>query len=208
MKGLLLKDVYSVVKHCKLMLFVVIPTFMLVSLIDHNTAFFSFFCILLCETIPVTVIAYDEKSKWHIFCDTLPYTRKLFVTSKYIMSLFSIITPWLLISITQIIVNTFSKSNKTSDLIGIIVCTLSLGIIFSSLLMPLIFKMGTEKGRIAHMAIIMLFSILGAITASFISDNNVELSFVPFIGFLLPISIVLFISSWFLSVKFYEKREL
>jgi hypothetical protein len=36
--------------------------------------------------LPVTLLSYDEKEKWHIYSGTFPYSRAQIVSSKYVFA--------------------------------------------------------------------------------------------------------------------------
>ena len=85
MKGLLLKDLYMVVKYCKAYLLIAV-VFLAVSLMGSDNLFFIFYPCLLCGMIPVNLLAYDERSRWPQYCGTLPYTKGQIVSGKYLMA--------------------------------------------------------------------------------------------------------------------------
>ena len=84
MKGLLLKDFYMAMKYCRA--YVVIAVVFSLLSIWGNTSFLLAYPVLLASVIPVNLISYDEKSRWQQYCETMPYTRKQVVDSKYLMS--------------------------------------------------------------------------------------------------------------------------
>ncbi len=75
MKGLLLKDWYMILKYCRAFL-VILVIFMGVSAVSESALFFALYPMILVTMVPVTLMSYEEKSGWNIYCDTMPSTRK------------------------------------------------------------------------------------------------------------------------------------
>ena len=88
MRGLLRKDFYLLWSYCRLM-----PLFLLAFIIfsafssDGQSPFFIYYPCILSSTLPVNLLAYDDAEHWLTYCDTLPVTRRQYVSGKYIMSL-------------------------------------------------------------------------------------------------------------------------
>ena len=73
----------------------------------------------------------------------------------------------------------------------------------AALCLPLMFKYGTQKGRIAF------FVVIGVFCASTVFLDVPELTGVSLPMVLLPLmSLAVFGVSWLLSVRFYQKREI
>ena len=79
MKGLLLKDYYTLLKQVRfylifLLIFTIIPNMNLSSI-----------AIVYAAMLPITVIAFDERSKWDQLAAMMPYTERELVFSKYVL---------------------------------------------------------------------------------------------------------------------------
>ena len=82
-----------------------------------------------------------------------------------------------------------------------------LSIFMMSLILPIIYRFGVERGRIAMMLVLFTPTILIYVFAQF-SKGMPNLSGVIKFWFLIPIGvIVLFILSIFWSIHIYEKKE-
>ena len=75
MKGLLLKDYYMLLKYCRPYALIVL-IFGVCSLADGGNLFMLAYPAVLCGINSVSLLAYDEKSRWQQYCETMPYTRK------------------------------------------------------------------------------------------------------------------------------------
>ncbi len=84
------------------------------------------------------------------------------------------------------------------------------GLFIPSIMLPPVFKMGAEKGRIVYYVEIFAIALIFGIFSEFQAELARWLAY--FGSLIVPIAIagmlLLFGISWMLSVKFYERREL
>ena len=208
MKGLLLKDRYMMNKYCRAYLVIAI-VFIAVSLVSNDNMFFIFYPCLLCGMIPVNLLAYDERSRWLQYSCTLPYSREQFVSAKYLIGLLAQVAMLIVTGIAQAIKMSVTGNFIIGNFIVLILSMLIISTFTSSIALPFIFKMGVEKGRIAY------FVMIGFVcSASFLASNLFKGQFEskiqpksPF-AVLAVVGIGVYIFSWFLSVRFFKKREI
>lgn len=203
MKGLLLKDFYVLFKNCRVFM-VLILVFIAVSLFGDDNWFFIIYPCLFAGMFPMTLIAYDERSGWSHYCGTLPYTRAQLVSVKYTVGLLINAVILLLIALVQV-----AKGANELDrnaLTGLLTCAGAIGLVSPALLLPFVFRFGSEKGRIAY------YIVIGAICAgSVILFSGERISGV--LGgqtawlMLGGAAIALYAGSWLLSVALYQNRE-
>jgi hypothetical protein len=207
MKGLILKDLYVVIKQMKVLLLIVV----LFTILLGST--FGVFLLLYCAMLPITTIAYDERAKWDKYAATMPYSRRDVVLSKYLLGLACMVVALILVFIGTLVYGVFTDAVFTGgSLVEMVIMLVSLfcvTLIFMAINMPIIFKWGVEKGRIIFIAGIAAFAaIIGATsvienTAIFIEGflNNYYYIFILAGVALLGASIPL-------SIKLYEQRDL
>ncbi|MCO8193455.1 ABC-2 transporter permease [Anaerofustis sp. NSJ-163] len=210
MKGLLLKDMYELIKQCKfILLFCVVYVFLSYT---ESGYFFLAFSIIFFSLLPTTIMALDERSKWESYAITMPYTRKEMVLSKYILSLGGVIFMSVLYEFVNIIIYFINSSYAMSivDSFNIILPFCLMAIIISSVNLPINFKFGAEKGRLGTILICVVIGVIGGGLFSQ-SSGSVELinyfMNIPSFVYLVLIAL-LWIVSYFVSVKIYEKRAL
>lgn len=212
MKGILTKDLYVAVKQCRYILispivFVVISVFGQ----DAGRFFFVFFASLLMSMFPMTIMSFDERSRWDVFSVALPYKRSDIVLSKYVLSMAGNIAAAALYFVISLIVNAGNWDIEYYFSIAVIAA--SFGFIYTAIAFPPIFKMGVEKGRIWYLVSIAVISAIGGVIAQTSSGlfspttepipvENLSAGLIAF-----PISVILVAISAVISVKFYEKRE-
>lgn len=202
MKGLLLKDFYMSVKYCRAFMLIIV-VFIAISFFGDENTFFLSFPALIAGMIPVTLIAYEERCKWTVYSQTLPITRAQTVSSKYIVSLISIVAVIILATIVQAIRAANLGQFDIEGFAALMFALFAISLIVPGILLPLIFKFGSEKGRIAY------YIIIGIVCAATVFLRSETFSMIRMPSYLfIVIGAAVFILSWFISIKVYEKREL
>lgn len=206
MKGLLLKDFYNMKKCCWTFL-IIILVFTIVSVFGDNNSFFIAYPVIIAGMIPVTLISYDERSRWDVYCDTLPYSRAQVVASKYIFTILLVAASVVFVGLAQIAKMFRADLFVWDGYFSLLGCLMVLGAISPGIILPFIFKFGAEKGRYAYFVMIFVACIGSGILGDvlkYISESEI-MTWLPAICILG--SILLFTISWKVSVVFYQKRE-
>ena len=210
MKGLILKDFYMAIKYCRF--YLVITVIFAIASIYGDSAFFLFYPVLMAGIIPINLISYDEKSKWNVYAGAFPYTRREYVSVKYIVTLIFLGIGIGLIAIAQAVHMFMTGDVDWNSYVTILSVLPALGLISPCILLPTVFKLGVEKGRIVYFAVIFVvcgtFAVLGALSI----DLNMG-QFLHNIGsWLIPTALgiggLLLIASWNLSAYLYQRREI
>lgn len=218
MKGLVLKDLYTIKKQFWFIGFYVI-LFSVFGIIGQNMTMYSVFFTMFTGMMPITALSFDERSKWSGYAVSLPVTRAASVISKYLLGLIFIVPIAIYNFIVYLIDNGIQADNVVSGGILYTVLISSVGIILLSIMLPLMFKFGTEKGRIVLILIYVFFgAVFGAIIAGMSSEVLGQLMNNQFIGTLISapmilalsafiISILLMVLSICISIRIYNKKE-
>ena len=202
MKGLLLKDLYMTGKYCKPYIFIVI----LFTILSGYTTqvFMHIYPLVFVSMIPFTLGAYDEKSKWNIYCDTFPVSRKTVVSSRYVLTLI-FVGATLILSIVSYIVSTFiSNGFDARSYLSIVAMMLLVSFVNTSVILPIYFKFGTEKARIIYMVGVGATTGITMGVSVGMSDDLTAIN--PFVWIM--ISLALYGLSWIVSINLYENKEL
>ena len=211
MKGLLLKDFYQVIRYCRSYLLICLVFLGLSLFAPDSNAFFTVYPCLLASMIPVTLISYDTASRWEVMSLTLPYSRFQLVTAKYLVGLLCEMAVLLLTVLCQGL-NMAAAGVFSATELGELGATLfTISLLLPALMLPLIFKLGVEKGRTLYLAGIgVLMAVCGIGYAQIAETGNpFHISISPIApAVALPfLSIILYVISWRLSIRFYEKRD-
>ena len=198
MLALLLKDLYTLKAQMKHFLFILI-IFALAFQAEAG-AFAVFYATLL----PVTSLAYDEQSKWPQLALMLPYSIKDIVLSKYLLG-------WFLSFVVSMLYGLVSLLIDGGDYF-LVVIFMSLALCFLALTLPLVFWLGTEKGRLLLVAVLAgIFGMIGATGYISVLYGMQEVPFgsVPaFSGVCLLGTLLFNVLSIFLSIFLYKRRLL
>lgn len=208
MKGLLLKDLYMMRKYCRSYLIITV-VFIAVSFASNENLFFIFYPCLLCGTIPVNLLGYDERSKWLQYSETMPYTKGQIVSGKYLIGLGTQVAILIITGIAQAIRMSVSGTFVLGEYLVLLMLLLIMSLLASSVTLPFMFKLGVEKGRMAYYFMIGIVCA-GSIIASNLLSNGLqsEIKLNGILPIICLVGIGIYALSWYLSVIFYKKREI
>ncbi len=209
MKFLILKDYYNV-KHNLKQLMILVLIFA-VTILPAGPEMFMITISVICSTLITTTFSFDERSKWSKYALIMPVSRKNYVKSKYCMSLIFGGSGLVLGIVCGIIGGIVTKKPVTFSLMLVCILVSLIAILFiNAFMIPQIIKFGTEKARITFLIIVIIPSGIVFVGAKILQFLQVEVTekllVYGLIGALL-ISIGLFIGSYFLSVKWFSKKE-
>lgn len=208
MKGLLLKDWYMMKKYMRSYL-VLLIVFVAISLGNGDQMFFAFYPMLISGMIPTSLMAYDERSKWDVYCGTLPCTKAEIVSAKYVLGILLQTLIILLTAIVQGIQMVRTGHFDWSSYLALVQMLLVMGCVASSVTLPFMYKFGVEKGRMAYYVMVVFVSGGSAIAATLFRDwLKMEAAADLPLALLTLAAMGVYALSWWLSIRFYEKREL
>ena len=204
MKGLFLKDFYVAKKNLRTFL-VMILAFSLGSLAAwENGNFFLCYGIVMMPGITMSLISYDERYHWDVYAGAMPLSREQLVTEKYLLHLGMVLVwlPVLLLLQHFQQVPAFGGSPLT-----LLVAGLNLGLLLPGILLPIIFALGTEKGRAGYYVVLFGGMILATVSERLTSlSGYVPEAVASIVMILLPAAV--YVLSWRIAIRLYEKRSL
>ncbi len=201
MKGLLLKDFINLRQQVKT-IGLVLLVWSVLAITRNNVTMIGGMVCILSATLPITALAYDEKAKWDKYALTMPVSREDMVLSKYVLSLIlsglgfvlSFVIHWYI-------------SNNILDSLALSGAFMGVGILLFSLVLPLMFKFGVEKGRLL-MFLVVLLPVIGGMALQSQNLPKPEPSTLETIAYLLPVAVILiFLASLWISIRIYRKKE-
>lgn len=207
MKGLLLKDFYLSWRYCRAFL-VIVAVFLGVSFAGDDNIFFLIYPIMIASVIPMTLVSYDEHDKWTAYSGTLPYTRAQLVSTKYLVGMcFGSVA--FLISMAATTVRMMLGGGFVLEQLAVVgSALLVLGCLGPALILPYVFKYGAEKGRIAFYITVGVFSGVAAVLAGMGFQVQVMGGGLWPLAVVAGVALTLYAMSWWLSIRFYQKRDL
>ena len=204
MKGMFLKDLYVAKKNLRTFL-VMILAFSLGSLAVRDSGnFFLCYGIVLMPGITMSLISYDERYHWDTYAGVMPLNREQMVTEKYLLHLGMVLVwlPVLLLLQHFQQVPAFGGSPLT-----LLVAGLNLGLLLPGLLLPIIFAVGTEKGRAGYYVVLFGGMILATVSEELTSLTGYVPEAVSSV-FLVLLPAAVYVLSWRIAIRLYEKRNL
>ena len=204
MKGLFLKDFFVAKKNLRTFL-VMILAFSLGSLAARDSGnFFLCYGLVLMPGITMSLISYDERYHWDVYTGAMPLSREQMVTEKYLLHLGMVLVwlPVLLLLQHFQQVPAFGGSPLT-----LLVAGLNLGLLLPGILLPIIFALGTEKGRAGYYVVLFGGMILATVSEELTSlTGYVPEAVSGSLLALLPVAV--YVLSWRIAIRLYEKRSL
>ena len=201
MKALIIKDTYVIWRQMKYFLILILIFSALPS--GFNNAF----AVIYTSMLPYTALAYDERSKWDQLAAMMPYSTRDAVLSKYVFGWLciggaAVLSGLLQMALSLVVDRVFLPGVMVLSVLGA-VCILAISL-------PLMFRMGVEKGRLAMFLVIFLVcGAAGAIAhiAESVGSGTVFAFQGPVLGGTLLAALVLTAVSVPLSMRFYAKRQ-
>lgn len=205
MKGLLLKDWYMLKSYCRTFLLLVLVYATVSPALGNSSGFTMLLPCVLSGMISMTLIAYEEREKWNVYAATLPVSKAQAVSCKYLVSLIVSSTVLCITLLSHTAAMLARHSFDITAISGLFITLVPLCLLPTALLLPFIFKLGSEKGRMMYYAIFVLFGIAVPLLSP---ENALRAIGKLTSAVILAASVLIFGASWLLSIRFYQKREL
>lgn len=215
MKGLLLKDLYTLKKPqlyiTILIIFITSTAFLFAGEEMSTTAemLLMLFPILVGNS-SVRIYLTEQQEKWDSYSITFPVSRKTYVLEKYIFGLILTVTLWFLSSaVFMIKMKNFTFADSSySDFIKVyffrVVMTFALNFFTMSFTFPIGFRFGSG----GYAGICILCGMAGGICAGITDTSSNSFNSYSAGIVLLAVSIVLYFLSYLISVNIYKRKEL
>lgn len=206
MKGLLTKDFYIIFREVRFFLLIVI----LFSILRNG--FTQGFAIMYASMLPITVLSYDEQSKWDYLAEMMPYRRTDLILSKYITGYLATAVIAFIQAISSVVyyVTGIDTTPPLSEQLIAVVLYICCALLLMAINLPILFKLGAEKGRMFFLLITMAcaLAVVSLFESSLIQIDEFcnlppAVYLVAFIVFVVIAQMV----SLRMSVKFYTARR-
>ncbi len=219
-KGLIVKD-FQTIKSYKSTILSMIIIFMIGGFLNEDILTFLPITIPLCfEMLGISSFSYDNLAKADKYLLTFPINKKDIVKARYIY----ILLFTLLGALLGLVFTFIAQGIKTSNFFDKEFLSNTLAIIMGSLLslmflqvfqIPIMYKFGAEKGRIIQLIMIVALMIgVSLIITTLMQlfgislDNFIVMLKDYLIAILGMVVIILYILSFAISYKIYERKEI
>ncbi|MBQ6285440.1 MAG: ABC-2 transporter permease [Bacilli bacterium] len=208
MLGMIKKDLFMIKNSLKSIIFALIIFVFYTIMFDMDMYFLLPFMTLM---ISITTFSYDDFNNWHSFASTLPQGKVNVVKSKYITTISLIVITTIISVAFNYIMRNIKGTLNIEESLSSIMGELLAVIFMMSVLFPILFKYGAEKGRIAMFTIgfgiVGLFVLLKKIVKIEIPKGLIAFLDSHFLIIFIIAIIVLIGISYVVSKKIYSKRE-
>jgi len=217
MMGLVYKDLMVLKKQILMYLSFYVFYGLLVSAGAFDLSILGGLTAMFGTLVTVSSMAYDEQAKWTKFAAATPVGRKGVVGGKYLLPLVVIPASALVTAAVEAALCLTGRTQE--DLLEALLVTLicsAVAVLLNALILPLLFKFGTEKARVLFLLLFAVFFGGAMLLATMMkngADFTAALHFGARLGPLTPILLAIAVAaayalSYFISLGIMEKKEL
>ena len=167
--------------------------------------------ILLSIMMPISSMSYDEAGQWYRYAFSLPIPRRTLVLSKYVLGFLVSLGGLVVSAIGNVIILALTNGENALESWLTIIGFLELGVIFLSIIIPILFKYGVEKGRLFIVVIAVIPSLLVALLGSTLKTSGTLMPSAELLQAILYSSplftLAIFLISFRISVGICRKKE-
>jgi hypothetical protein len=216
MRGLLLKDFINLKKNVRIFgALTVLYGFMAFN--TEDASFFSTIYTMLFAILTLSLYSYDDLAKWDNFALTMPITKDNVVQGKYLMMLLLTLIGAAFSSLFSLLMYLI----KGGDMLigGIQSCGIGAAVVilFYSITLPFITKLGVEKARLIFFAVYMVPFIIAFMANKAIAAGTLKLpgqlvsmlhTALQYVYIIAPVVVLIALGiSYTISVRIYRKKE-
>lgn len=215
MKGLILKDIYSIriTQKTYVLLFLFLCVF---GYLMKSPGYVGTMCIVVFATVVLSLFNADQYYHWDTYAAALPLGKRIIVRARYML---------IIVMTLGLAVFTAIMTGATAALLGMsvseqVISSVSMCMIipiFSGIIIPVIYKLGVEKGRVIFMMLFLIPFLALTLLKDLIRGTAVEKLLVNLqqnpngqviiAGILLAVSILVLAVSYMISIRIYSNKE-
>lgn len=156
-RGLLLKDIYELLAQCRVQL-VLTGVYLLLPLFIRGIGLFASVGMMLLAMMPVYALGYDERCRWERYALAMPVRKSDLFWSRFLLGVIAVA----LGAAVQVLVALLAGRG---DLLSSLAVTAPAAILYLLIVLPLMMKLGVEKGRFLLLLLTVAFMLLSGLVA-------------------------------------------
>ena len=156
-RGLLLKDIFELSAQCRVQL-VLTGVYLLLPLFIRGIALFASVGMMLLAMMPVYALGYDERCRWERYALAMPVRKSDLFWSRFLLGVIAVA----LGAAVQVLVALLAGRG---DLLSSLAVTAPAAILYLLIVLPLMMKLGVEKGRFLLLLLTAAFMLLSGLIA-------------------------------------------
>ena len=156
-RGLLLKDIFELLAQCRVQL-VLTGVYLLLPLFIRGIELFASVGMMLLAMMPVYALGYDERCRWERYALAMPVRKSDLFWSRFLLGVIAVA----LGAAVQVLVALLAGRG---DLLSSLAVTAPAAILYLLIVLPLMMKLGVEKGRFLLLLLTAAFTLLSGLIA-------------------------------------------
>ena len=156
-RGLLLKDIFELSAQCRVQL-VLTGVYLLLPLFIRGIELFASVGMMLLAMMPVYALGYDERCRWERYALAMPVRKSDLFWSRFLLGVIAVA----LGAAVQVLVALLAGRG---DLLFSLAVTAPAAILYLLIVLPLMMKLGVEKGRFLLLLLTAAFTLLSGLIA-------------------------------------------
>ena len=156
-RGLLLKDIFELWAQCRVQL-VLTGVYLLLPLFIKGIGLFASVGMMLLAMMPVYALGYDERCRWERYALAMPVRKSDLFWSRFLLGVIAIALGAAVQALAALLA-------RRGELLSSLAVTAPSAVVYLLITLPLMMKLGVEKGRFLLLLLTMAFMLLSGAAA-------------------------------------------
>ena len=215
MRGLLEKDLRLLKGQKNFFLIILLITVFLSLNSEDNFAVT--YLTFIAGFLTISSFGYDDNGNCMPFLLTLPVSRTLYVKSKYVLGFLLTFIGWAAGMVISMVTALLHKAPPTVEAVLFQLAWVFLWMIMLSFVLPMLFKFGAEKGRMATLAMMLVFMAIVFVFTKLAETLGMDVDacldaligqrIAVLIAGMAVAALIILLISYSISVKIIQKKE-
>ena len=151
-RGLLLKDIFELWAQCRVQL-ILTGVYLLLPLFIKGIGLFASVGMMLLAMMPVYALGYDERCRWERYALAMPVRKSDLFWSRFLLGVIAIALGAAVQALVALLTG-------RGELLSSLAVTAPAAVVYLLITLPLMMKLGVEKGRFLLLILTMAFLLL------------------------------------------------
>ena len=156
-RGLLLKDIFELWAQCRVQL-VLTGVYLLLPLFIKGIGLFASVGMMLLAMMPIYALGYDERCRWERYALAMPVRKSDLFWSRFLLGVIAIALGAAVQALVALLTG-------RGELLSSLAVTAPSAVVYLLITLPLMMKLGVEKGRFLLLLLTMAFMLLSGAAA-------------------------------------------
>ena len=156
-RGLLLKDIFELWALCRVQL-VLTGVYLLLPLFIKGIGLFASVGMMLLAMMPIYALGYDERCRWERYALAMPVRKSDLFWSRFLLGVIAIALGAAVQALAALLAG-------RGELLSSLAVTAPSAVVYLLITLPLMMKLGVEKGRFLLLLLTMAFMLLSGAAA-------------------------------------------